>query len=190
MDIRMKATITQPKGLLPLKLVLVKEEPKVFRWYTATSEELSYPEYEEAFTSETKAVSRLRFFVETLKSFEGCDLTIDPVAPPPEERAAAAIVEELLGFRTVQDVEKASDIIRQETNIGPLVDAVEKMVTHFFNVLGNTDPLAAGLMHAVVVELEKTKQVDLSSLKKVLSSPPKPRVDTTPRIIIPKVGRA
>ena len=187
MDIRMKATITQPNGLPPIKLVLVREEPKVFRWYNVSTEQ---PEHEEAFTSEAKAVSRLRFFVETLKSFEGCDLTIEPVAPPPEERAAAAINKLMRDLHVLTiHAEDIAGIISRETNIGPLVDAVEKMVTHFFQVLGNTDPLAAGLMHAVVVELEKTKQVDLSALKKVLSSPPKPRVDTTTRIIIPKIGR-
>lgn len=180
MTIRSKAVITDDKGAKQA-LELVQEEPKVFRWWNVTKNTL----LEEVSETKEKAISRLRFIFDDNPAHLGWDLTFFPVADPPEERAALAIMEHFSDLLNVDDHGKLVNILREHTNVTPLADSVVAMLTHFVNVLGNTDPIASGLMLNVVVELSKTTGDEYAGVKKLLSTPPKPKVDTSSRIIIP-----
>lgn len=181
MNIRKIAVITAPDNTQS-RALLIKEEPRVFRWHNADGGCFDL----ESFLDETTAISRMRHWFETETGWQGYDLTIQPVSPPPEERAAVATTEAFSDMLCRDDAPEIEAVIRRETNTSPLVEKVETLLAHFINVLGNTDPLAAKLMHGVVVELEKTKACELAGLKKLLSTPPAKLHNQESRIVIPK----
>lgn len=160
----------------PQQLSLFRIEPKVYRWINdATGQQTRSLPVD--YLTEDDALRALRVRIDGEAQWVGWDLTIIPVADPPEVRAAKRLPSVFTrdwDNDVPRAVDEAATIIRQETGIDKLVEAVNLLITYEMPRLREgkrpgLDMKHGGLIIEVLEALEKTQQVDLSNLKAKLA---------------------
>ena len=157
-------------------LALFQVESKVFRWI---DERAGEPFDKIDYLRREDAIKGLRVLIEGSPDYVGFDLTLLPVELPPDERAAKRIVMEMycdyvptdsIAF----DVERAANIIDEETQITKLIEAVNLLLTFEIPRLrwpkqAGLDMAHGGLILGVLEALEQAMKVDLGNLKSKLA---------------------
>ncbi len=175
MKIVNKAVLRYPDGTAQ-ELSLFQVESRVFRWVRQSGSLWDNVDYLEA----AMAIKGLRVLVEGDPAYVGCDLTITPVAPPPEERAAKRIWTEIgdwCGGRAVRpesETEAMAQIIREETGIDKLTEAINLLLAYEFPrrlqpKQPGLDMTWGGLVLSIIDALEVAQRTNLSNLKKQLA---------------------
>ena len=157
-------------------LALFQIEARVFRWI---DEKTSAPFNGVDYLRREDAIKGLRILVESDPAYVGADLTLLPVELPPDERAAKRIVMEMYCDHVPTDsiafdVERAANIIDEETHVTRLIEAVNLLLAFEIPRLrwpkqAGLDMTHGGLILGVLEALEPAMKVDLSNLKTKLT---------------------
>lgn len=177
MTVTKHALITRPNQP-DVRLFLFRVERGVYRWRTDMGQ--GYRGLEVDYLSESDAVVAIRIMVDNSVDYVGCDLTINPVAPPAEERAAFRVLNEIKLARVLNEDAYSQDeiasIIRNETAIDKLTASINILIAYEIQRLLQPKPPGLDMTHAgllldVVEALERSQSVDLSQVKAKLKQP-------------------
>lgn len=178
------ATIRHSDGR-EVSLVLMRTGETKYHWQTPNGRPW---ESGVGFENEGAAIKSIRVSVESDPDLVGADLTVKALDPPPELRAAKRITDMLLPGKKGREkrIKDLSEIIRDETGIDSLVEAVSEM-TAFWMARRNTyamavcppipgaiprDLKADGLLRAVIVAMQKTTGQNFKNLIAILDEAP------------------
>ena len=173
-----------------VELLLVRHEPRVFRWHAAHGVPFDNVDY----VAEVDALKALRVLVESSPEYVGVDLTIHSVTPPPEERAAEKITNYInehgnpgpLGPNNwTPPGDRIASIIRSETGITELIEQAEVLVAFLFQrrrayaralfpAPAGEEPrdlTLDGLLLELIEALQTATQNDYGNLVKILKEP-------------------
>lgn len=165
------------------EFLLARVERACFRWLDAlTTKPWDGVDYLDAGT----ALKAMRVYVGGDPIMVGYDLTIFDVAPPPEERAAKRIGQAFNAGMTFDEYRsRCVEIIGQETNISPAVQAFSELIAYLmihraafaralFPVTPDGQPrdlVMDGLLYTAIEALAKSTGQDFSNLLKPLKEP-------------------
>jgi hypothetical protein len=188
MTIVKRALLKCPDGRQQ-EFFLFRVEPAVFRFADANGRLWDGVDY----LSENVALKAIRVSCDTDPAMVGVDLTIYPVELPPDERAATRIVSETTGpIPAMNDdpalaavIANVSRIIREETNITEIVEAVNTLLAFIvtrrdayaramFPVHGGRAPrdlTLDGLLLAAIEALGKATKQDYANIITALKEP-------------------